>query len=414
MASSPSSQASREARRHQARRRARRQRQLLAVVTPLLALAIAVALVVGDSASPRRHAPSRRARTAVHAPKIDGGPLAPTRYGGLAAFWAPQNLVGAQPETAAAYEAASKRPGLPGYLMIADRGNNRILVVNPARRIVFEYPGPAEAGRLFFDDDTFVEPGGEYVISNEEGDQAIVQVNLARRTQEVLFGQPGAPGSDSTHLKEPDDAYMLPGGTFTVADAQNCRILFIRAHRIVRSYGHAGVCQHDPPAYFNQVNGDTPLPGGGVLVSEIEGSWLDEVGPEGRLLWSIQAPVSYPSDPQPLPGGRVLLADYASPGHVLILNRQGRIRWRYGPEQGHGRLDHPSLAMPLPNGNVAVNDDYRDRVVVIDPRTNRIVWQYGRTDQPGTAPGLLNTPDGMDFIPAGPHGEPDYAAVAHP
>jgi hypothetical protein len=53
-------------------------------------------------------------------------------------------------------------------------------------------------------------------------------------------------------------------------------------------------------------------------------------------------------------------------------------------------------------------------VVVIDPRTNRIVWQYGRTDTPGTRHGFLNTPDGMDFIPAGTNGSPDFAAVVHP
>lgn len=372
---------------------------------------VVVVLSTGGTSTPRRHSAKGVTKTLAVVP---GGPLAPRVNGGLAALWAPQNVVGAQPGTAAAYQRASKLAGLPGYLMIADRGNNRILIVNPARKIVFEYPGAAEAGRLFFDDDTFIEPGGAYVISNEEGDHAIVQVNLAHRTQEVLFGQPGVPGSDSTHLDEPDDAYMLPDGTFTVADAQNCRILFVRAHQIVRSYGHAKVCRHDPPAYFNQVNGDTPLPGGGVLVSEIEGNWLDEIGPEGRLLWSVQAPVSYPSDPQPLPGGRVLLADYASPGHVLILDRHDHVLWRYGPAQGYGRLDHPSLAMPLPNGDIAVNDDYRDRVVIIDPRTKRIVWQYGHTDQQGTAPGYLNTPDGLDFIPAGSNGMPDYAAVVHP
>lgn len=381
---------------------------MLAAVTLIVVVVVAD---MGGSSTPRRHA----VKTTIKTPAIiPGGPLAPRVYGGLAALWAPQNVVGARPGTAAAYQEASKRTGLPGYLMIADRGNNRILVVNAARKIVLEYPGPAEAGRLFFDDDTFIEPGGAYVISNEEGDHAIVQVNLAHRTQQVLFGEPGVPGSDSTHLHEPDDAYMLPGGTFTVADAVNCRILFIHTHRIVRSYGHSAVCRHDPPGYFNQVNGDTPLPGGGVLVSEIEGNWLDEIGPEGRLLWSVQAPVSYPSDPQPLPGGRVLLADYASPGHVLILNRHDRVVWRYGAAQGYGRLDHPSLAMPLPNGDIAVNDDYRDRVVIIDPRKKRIVWQYGHTDQPGAAPGYLNTPDGMDFIPAGANGMPDYAAVVHP
>jgi hypothetical protein len=297
--------------------------------------------------------------------------------------------------------------------MIADRGNNRILIVNPQRRIVFSYPPPGSS-TLFFDDDTFIEPGGRFVISNEEGDHVIVQVNLADHTQERLFGEPQVPGSDSTHLKEPDDAYMLPDGTLTVADAANCRILFIRARAIVRSYGHAGVCRHEPPGYFGQVNGDTPLPGGGVLVSEIEGNWIDEIGPEGRLLWSLQAPVGYPSDPQPLPGGRILLADYSDPGHVLIIDRHGVVLWRFGGSEGRNRLNHPSLAMPLPNGDVAVNDDYRHRVVVIDPRTSRIVWSFGHPDVSGTAPGFLNTPDGLDFIPAAADGSPDYAAVVHP
>jgi len=188
----------------------------------------------------------------------------------------------------------------------------------------------------------------------------------------------------------------------------------VRAHRIVRQYGTSDVCRHEPPRYLNAVNGDTPMPGGGTLLSEINGSWIDEISRAGRLVFATQVPVSYPSDPQPLPGGRVLLADYARPGHVLIVNRHGRVLWRYGPSRGRGMLDHPSLAMALPNGDIAVNDDFRDRVVVIDPRSKRIVWQYGHTDTPGTAPGYLHIPDGMDFVPAGPRGGPDYAAVVHP
>jgi DNA-binding beta-propeller fold protein YncE len=350
-------------------------------------------------------------------PVVDGGPLSPAAVGGLAALWAPQNVVGTQPGTAAAYEAASRVAGPGGYMLIADRGNNRILVVDPQGRTVFLYPTPADlqAGRrLFYNDDTFVVPGGQALIANEEDNHAIVEVHLADHSLNVVFGHPKELGSDETHLNTPDDAYALPDGTITVADAYNCRILFIKGGRIVHQYGQSGVCRHDPPRYFGAVNGATPVPGGGVMISEIPGNWVDEVGPEGKLRFAVRAPVSYPSDPQPLPGGRILLADYASPGHVLIMDRAGKVLWRYGPSQGYGRLDHPSLAMPLPNGNVAVNDDFRHRVLVIDPRTNTIVWKYGHTDAAGSAPGYLNTPDGMDFIPAGPRGGPDYAAVVHP
>jgi outer membrane protein assembly factor BamB len=252
------------------------------------------------------------------------------------------------------------------------------------------------------------------LIANEEDYGAVVSVGIQSHRISLLFGVPGKLGGGRTGLNYPDDAYAFADGSFTVADAYNCRILFVRDHRIVRQYGAAGHCLHDPPRHFGAVNGDTPTPYGGVLVSEIPGHWIDAINADGSLRWSVAAPVGYPSDPQPLPGDHVLLADYSNPGHVIVMDRHGRVLWRYGPPSGEAALNHPSLAMQLPNGDIAVNDDYRDRVVVIDPRSGRIVWQYGHTDHPGTAPGYLNTPDGMDFIPAGPGGALDWAATVHP
>ncbi|HEV2981923.1 MAG TPA: hypothetical protein VGX51_10865 [Solirubrobacteraceae bacterium] len=404
----------RAARRAHSRLRVRRQRRRVALAALAAIVLIAVLAAKGGSSESGGH----HHNAAAHAPVVvDGGPLAPLSVGGLAALWAPQNVVGTQPGTAAAYEAASKRGGPGGYILIADRGNNRILVVSPSGQVVFLYPSSEDlrrGRRLVYNDDTFVAPGGAELIANEEDNHAIVSVRLSDHNLSVLFGHPGEQGTDSTHLNTPDDAYVLPDGSFTVADAYNCRILFIAQGRILREYGHSAVCRHEPPGYLGAVNGDTPVPGGGVLVSEINGSWIDEIGPDGRLAFAVQAPVGYPSDPQPLPGGRILLADYSNPGSIIIMDQLGHVLWRYRPTEGYDRLDHPSLAMPLPNGNIAVNDDYRHRVVVIDPRSNKIVWQYGHTDAPGTAPGYLNTPDGMDFVPYGPHGGPDYAAVVHP
>ncbi|MBV8064525.1 MAG: hypothetical protein JOY73_03280 [Actinobacteria bacterium] len=297
---------------------------------------------------------------------------------------------------------------LPGALLIADRGNDRILLVDPQKHVLWR------TGGLTFDDDSFVEPGGKSIVSNEEEGQAIVSIDIRSGAHTYLYGTPGIRGTQANHLNTPDDAYVLPNGTLTVADAYNCRILFIRAHRIVRQIGTTAVCRHDPPRYLGAVNGDTPLPGGGVLVSEIQGSWIDDISASGKLRWDVQAPVSYPSDPQPLSGGRILLADYASPGAVLIIDRRGKVLWRYGPASGRGALDHPSLALMLPNGDVAINDDYRDRVVIVDPRKNRIVWEYGAPNRPGTGPDRLKIPDGMDFVPLGPANTPLWAAVHHP
>jgi outer membrane protein assembly factor BamB len=115
-----------------------------------------------------------------------------------------------------------------------------------------------------------------------------------------------------------------------------------------------------------------------------------------------------------LPRGRILLADYADPGAVVILDQHGRVLWRYGPPSGWGALNHPSLAIMLPNGNVAINDDYNDRVVIVDPKQGRIVWHYGHLAQPGRGGGFLRTPDGMDYVPLGPNEKPLWQLVHHP
>ena len=151
-----------------------------------------------------------------------------------------------------------------------------------------------------------------------------LQVTLASSSLEVLFGHPGERGSDATHLRTPDDAYMLPDGTFTVADAYNCRILFIRAHAIVRQYGSTGDCRHEPPSHFGAVNGDTPMPGGGVMVSEIEGSWIDAIDAQGRLSFACQGAGQLPLRPPAAAGRAHPARRLRRPGHVLIIDRHGR------------------------------------------------------------------------------------------
>lgn len=306
---------------------------------------------------------------------------------------------------------------LPGALLIADRGNDRMLLVDAQHRVLWSFPNARDIARgvhLNFNDDGFVEPGGKAIVSNEEEAHTIVSVNIRTHARVHLYGTPGVRGSGPNQLNTPDDAYVLPNGTLTVADAYNCRILFIRAHRIVRQLGRTGVCSHNPPYTFGAVNGDTPLKDGGVLVSEINGSWIDDIAKNGHLRWAVRAPVSYPSDPQMLTGGRILLADYANPGAVVIMNRHARVLWRYGPASGLGALDHPSLAMMLPNGDIAINDDYRDRIVIVDPRTNAIVWTYGQAGLPGRSFNRLNTPDGLDFVPLGRGNKPLWRLVHHP
>ena len=164
------------------------------------------------------------------------------------------------------------------------------------------------------------------------------------------------------YLREPDDAYKLPTGQITVADAQNCRVLVLNPNgSVARQIGTTGRCVHDPPVSMGSPNGDTPLADGDLLVSEINGSWVSEYTTTGTLVWTTHLPITYPSDPQQLGPDLYLIADYTRPGQILEFNRQGQILYRYDVTSGPGMLDHPSLAEELPNGVIMLNDDDGDR-----------------------------------------------------
>jgi hypothetical protein len=283
------------------------------------------------------------------------------------------------------------RGPLPGYLLIADRNNNRAIIVSPSKRIVWTAKG------LRGPDDTFFTPGYRTVITNEEFNDTLTEVSLRTQAPIWRYGHDAVPGSSAGFLNAPDDAYRLENGDTTIADIKNCRIVELtHAKKVRRILG--GSCVHDPPRGFASPNGDTPLPGGGLLVTEI-GGWIDRLAPRGALVWSIRSPIAYPSDAQLLPNGRILVAGFTNPGKIVELTRGGRIVWSFGELSGVNRLNKPSLAVRLPNGLIAANDDWGHRVIIIDPHTKRIVWQYGHNGVPGSRAGYLNKPDGLDLLP---------------
>ncbi len=292
-----------------------------------------------------------------------------------------------------------------GRLLIADRGNNRLLVMDAARNLQWQYPSatmPPPPGGFYFPDDAFFFGKGTGIISNQEDNHTIVKIAFPSGKLLWQYGHPGVPGTAPGYLDQPDDAYLLKSGVVTVADASNDRILFISPSGTpISQIGTNGVAVHNPPQSVGYPNGDTPLANGDVLVSEINGSWITEYTQSGQMVWTLQLPtVNYPSDPQQLGPDLYLLADYDPPaeGRILTFTRAGQITWSYDVKAGDGMLKRPSLAERLPNGLIMVNDDYRNRVVVIDPTYDTIVWQYGLTDKAGTATGLLNTPDGFDIL----------------
>ena len=276
---------------------------------------------------------------------------------------------------------------------------------------MWRYPSPGlprDPLRFYFPDDAFFTDHGTAIISNQEQNETIIK--LAYPSGRIIwsFGHPGHSGTAPGYLNEPDDAYLLKDRQVTVADAQNCRVLVINANRTVaHQIGTDGACVAssaglDGLAERGHAAGRRQP--AGVGDQRVVGQRVHR----GKLVWTVQLPISYPSDPQQLGPDRYLIADYASPGQILEFNREGTILYRYRATSGPGTLNHPSLAELLPSGVFMTNDDYNDRMVTIDPATRALVWQYGITGKPGTAPGELNTPDGFDLL------LPDGSTPTHP
>jgi PQQ-like domain len=305
--------------------------------------------------------------------------------------------------------SALLRPGsdpsvLPGNVLIADKANNRLVEITRTGRIVWSFPRPGalRKGQTFLvPDDAFFTPTGRRIFATEEDDFVISAIDVRSGRIVYRYGQPGVPGSGPNRLYNPDDAIPLRSGAVVAADIKNCRLIELRPplHRLVKQVGASGGCYHAPPASFSSPNGAFPLSGGGTVVTEIGGVWVDVFNRAGKLTSAINPPgFTYPSDTNQVRPGVYLSVDYADPGTIVEFDARGHVLWRFSP-RGPETLNHPSLALPLPNGDVLANDDYNDRVIVVDPRSNQIVWQYGHTGVAGTRPGYLNNPDGLDLAP---------------
>ena len=300
----------------------------------------------------------------------------------------------------------SDRRVLPGPVLIADKLNNRLLVVDPQGHIRWSWPQPGDLapGQTFdVPDDAFFSPDGRYIIATQEDDFVITVIDIATGKIVWRYGHPGVAGSGPGYLWNPDDAMVLRNGDVISADIKNCRIIRIPfgGDNISWEAGTVGSCTHNPPVQFGSPNGVFPMPNGHFLVTEINGDWVDEIDSSGHVYWSANPPgVNYPSDSNQVGPNRYLTVDYSYPGQIVVFNRAGQALWRYAPTTGApAELDHPSLAMALPNGDLLLNDDYNDRVIVVDARTDKIVWQYGQDGIAGGAPGYLDNPDGVDLLP---------------
>ena len=251
----------------------------------------------------------------------------------------------------AAFALPALSPGVPftGRLLIADRGNNRIIEITANGGVDWMFPRPGQKLPVPFGapDDAFYTANGQTIIANSESHQTVTAIDRATGTILWQVGKYNVRSNAVGYFNEPDDAVPQTDETIWVADIRNCRLVHLSA-----AGGWLGtlgnqVCRHNPPVSFADPNGAFPAPGGPLIVTEIGGSWVTLLTPGGPVAWSVRAPVHYPSDAMEMPGGSVLLTDYSLPGAVVRLGSSGKTLWYYRPS-GAAELNTPRSPYRLP------------------------------------------------------------------
>ncbi len=186
---------------------------------------------------------------------------------------------------------------------------------------------------------------------------------------------------------------------------------------------------------------------GNILIADQFNNRVIEVAPNGEIVWHFgKGPADFsPSsaigvnDAQRV-GDLTLIAGTGTPGgqpeapnctdsngcpdnRVLLVDRSGHILWQYGtfgpggtgPNQLNTpvqntwvprdvRRDHDDdgfgFDRRIPHGHVLITDQANARIIEVNLR-KQIVWQYGMTGNPGSDPGLLNSPNCAELLENG-------------
>ena len=136
----------------------------------------------------------------------------------------PRRVVPSPAQVALGLPPVSRGP-VPGYVLIADRNNNRLLIVSPSRE---DRLAVSEAGRLgpaqsFRDpDDAFFAPGYKRPRPRTRSSTRhhLAQIDLRRKRIVWSYGRPGVAGSATGGAVQPGRRVQLPNGPVQVADIQ--------------------------------------------------------------------------------------------------------------------------------------------------------------------------------------------------
>jgi hypothetical protein len=299
----------------------------------------------------------------------------------------------------------------PGNILIADQFNNRVIEATPNGDIVWQFGiGPNDfspqsilgcndaqrVGPHTLMAGTGIPPGVDPLAPNGVADNRVILVNPAGQII-WQYGQFGVTGSGPDQLNTPVQNTWLPDHHHVlITDQANERIIEVTKQKeIVWQYGTTGQAGNGPNQ-LNNPNSAELLDNGHILIADENNNRAIEVDRNHNIAATFTAggTVSGVAFASRLPNGDTLITD-SNNSRIVQVDQNDNVVWQYftntDPISNPAPL--PTRAIRLKNGNTIISDQFNARVIIIDPNRN-IIAQYGNLNQPGF--GLQNTSQGLN------------------
>src|SRR6266566_3605766 len=191
----------------------------------------------------------------------------------------------------------------PGNILITDQFNNRVIEIDPAGNIVWQFgngPGDTSANAIVGTNDA--EHVGNFTLMSGTGIPAGATTNCKRSgcvdNRVILldsngnivwqYGELGVTGFGPNQLNTPvQNTYLPTSGNVLITDQGNERIIEVRRtdNAIVWQYGENGVVGMGPNQ-LNNPNAAERLANGNILISDENNDQVIEVNPSKAIVAS--------------------------------------------------------------------------------------------------------------------------------
>src|SRR6267378_4408498 len=299
----------------------------------------------------------------------------------------------------------------PGNILITDQFNNRVIEIDRAGNIVWQFgngPGDHSANAITGTNDA--ERVGSLTLISGTGTPAGTtkyckdgcadnRVLLVDRGDNIVwqYGQFGVTGFGPNQLNTPVQNTFLPNGNVLITDQGNERIIEVRMtdHAIVWQYGQNGVTGNGPNQ-LNNPNAAELLTNGNILISDENNNRAIEVTHTTPstifATFTAHGTVSGVAFASRLSDGNTLITD-SNNARIVEVDSSDTPIWQYftNTRPGSNPSPLPTRAVRLANGNTLISDQFNDQVIEITTTTSpTIVASYGIINTPGYSPSNAN------------------------